>query len=225
MINYQVQASSLQSDSDPTPLGRYLVEVGNPVTFETTLDIEAIANVLKDGNAVAITNATGEILFSIQPTLTGSFPLSEPATPTASNIGIGFRPSKQLLALTRFEPGFLRVATTVRQPAIVSVTSSYLNEPYASSIIINGGHSSFVTIRGTDLKLNPDDPLTINYEFTSDGTPESVVAATNFITHTASTIQFTTKPIATPPLSSTGSLVYTAGDRTVSYSVAVVDMT
>ncbi|OQW95918.1 MAG: hypothetical protein BWK79_00705 [Beggiatoa sp. IS2] len=222
-ITYQVQPSTLAPEGVSEPYGRYQVILGESTTATATVTLETIVNTIQAGGSFLLKDSGGELIGQIVPTLTGGFTLSTSPTPGSTDIGLGFRPSKQLLAGVRFEPQFTRADTTFRQPAITTFTTWYQNEAYPSQYVVNGAHGSTVIIEGTNLKLDSTACLgTITLD--QDSTPD-VTGPTNVIAWTDKRIEYQTK-MGMTPFSSSGSFTWASPlDRSVTFALTLVDMT
>ena len=222
MITYQIQPSTLSPEGTSEPYGRYSVILQGSQSFALPTTLDAIATILKEGKSVDITCSDG-VAFSLLPTLSGGFTIAESPTPTAASIGIGVKPSKGLLASTRFEAAFNRAETTFRQPAIITMTSWYQNSPY-DGLVFNGTHSSYVEITGTNLKL---DPTNLRGKFTGGSLTDYVMLnEQNLITWTNTTIAWLEKSsLSEPPaFPATGVFTLSSGDRSVSLTVSCTDV-
>lgn len=223
-IKYSIQPSVLSPDGQSGPYGRYQIQVQDDSTVAVDSTNSAIANLLKAGNQVVLVGSDNEPIGWIMPSLKGGFLLSESPTPTAENVSIGFRASSTLLEDTRQAVDFERLDTVVRTPAITLVSEWYQNERTDGAISVNGGHSNYVEIKGSHLKLG--DTVTVTLTEIGGGLVSVMLAneQTGLIKWTDHLIAFNTKVnIATPE--TTGTLTVTVDGKAVSMTVTIIDRT
>lgn len=219
-ITYQIQPSNLAPSGVTVPYGRYNVILGDSTNVILSAKVEDIVALLKDGNTVTLVDSEGVSVGQIMPSLSGGFTLSESPSPISANVGIGFRPYKQLLAGVRYDVSFSRIDTTYRQPVITSVTSWYQNESY-NGYAVNGGHSALIVIEGSNLKLY--DTFHIDLLVGVVNNP-NVCTNSVYVTWTDKRIEYLEK-LAVVAVEATGTLSYYNGDRSIELEIPIVDMT
>lgn len=219
-ITYQIQPSNLAPSGITVPYGRYNVILGDSSSVILSAKVEDIAALLKDGNTVTLVDSDGVSVGQIMPSLSGGFTISESPTPVSANVGIGFRPYKQLLADVRYDVSFSRIDTTYRQPVIDSVTSWYQNEAY-DGYAVNGGHSALIIIEGSNLKLY--DTFHIDLLIGVLNNP-NVCTNSVYISWTDKKIEYLEK-LAIVAVETTGTISYYNADRSTDLVIPIVDMT
>lgn len=221
-IQYSIQPSSLSPPGITDPYGRYQVQVQNDTTVAISSTFATIANHLKAGDQVVILDSDDEPIGTIMPSLKGGFLLADSPSPTVENMSVGFRPSAELYNVVKQDVTFQRLDTVTRSPSIVLVSDWYENERTDGGISVGGGHSNYVEIKGTNLKLDS----TVSVILTEIGGDETSVTLLNsespMIKWTDRLISFNAKvSISTP--ASTGTLSVTVGTKTVSLVVNILN--
>ena len=224
-MDYSVQPSSLTNSSGDV-LGRYQVSYSEPTVnfnleqFPTSQVVESLA----EGRPVNFT-LDGTTYFQVLPSISGSTLFQTPETPLASNLGLGFRPSVRFLASVRSGATFNKVSTASRVPVVLVVNSMYLDEKATNSISINGGHSCWVEIVGTNLRLAGENiTITLSVSDLPQDSVQLVTDKTEVITWTNSRISFLTKAyLVSPP--QTGILSIVVDGKSTTFNINVIDRT
>lgn len=233
-ITYSIQPSTLLPEEEVNPYGRYMVQTTSSASVPVSVTTEEISNFLKAGSTVNLVDEGEVIIGTLMPTLKGGFVLATEPTPVDTQLNVGFRPSPKLLEYTRFEVTFARSNTVVRAPSISLISDWYQNERTDNSISINGGHSTYIEIKGVNLKLGN----TLNAELTEiGGGGETVTLAsdTGLIKWSDRLISFNTKIAMTTPEApgmftlttpqATGIFTLTIGDKITTAIVNIINRT
>lgn len=223
-IKYSIQPSTLIPDGQTAPHGRYQVHLQDEETIITVDSTHAtIADLLKISASVVLVGSDNQPIGTLMPTLKGGFPLAESPTPTAENVSVGFRPSSTLYEATRQSVSFERVDTVMRNPVITLVSDWYQNERVDGTISVNGGHSSYIEIKGSHFRVGE----TLTVTLTEIGGATTAVQLANqygLIKWTDHLIAFSTKVALVTP-TATGTLSVEIDGKTVSVVVTITDRT
>jgi len=228
-LKYSIQSSSLSPDGVTDPYGRFMVQYREPLEADTLtiadeeIDVDTIAAALQEGRPITIKTSLGVEIGQLLTTLKGGFLISDDPTPTSDQIGIGFRPSVSVLSSTRFEPVFERIDTVVRNPSITLVSDWYQNERTDNAISINGGHSNYVEIRGSNFKLDTTLSVTLT-EIGGDELSVQLADDVALIKWTDRLIAFNAKQNMITP-ETTGTLTVNVGSKSTSTTVTIIDQT
>ena len=223
-IKYSIQPSTLTPDGQPAPYGRYQVHLSDE---ETVIAIDstaaALADILKIGAPILLVGTDNKPIGTLSPALKGGFLMADSPTPTPDNISIGFRSSATLYEATRQSVSFERVNTVMRTPVISLVSDWYQNERTDGTVSVNGGHSSYIEIKGSYFKLGESLTVTLT-EIGGAATTVQLANQYGLIKWTEHLIAFNTKVFLSTP-TATGTLTVEVDGKSTSVEVTITDRT
>jgi len=153
-LRYSVQSSPLKPAGFVGSYGRMMVDYRPIVTniVLTASDYTAIAVSLSEGRAIRLIDDTGRALGDFLPALSGGFDTATFTEATLSDLRVGFKPTQELLAVTRSTTSFELVPTVHNDPQISDVSFVYDVSGTTTTIIdsISQTNSGMLRIIGTN---------------------------------------------------------------------------
>lgn len=154
-LRYSVQGSPLSPAGFVGEYGRMMVDyrsIVNEVVLSAS-DYTLIATSLSEGRVIRLVDDTGRALGDFVPALAGGFDIATFTEATLGDLRVGFKPTQELLAVTRATTTFEIVPTVTNDPVIASSVFTY--EDTGAPVVLNNSlhlsTSGLLRINGTRL--------------------------------------------------------------------------